>query len=207
MNITTLIFDFDGVMSGYHAPSRLDALASMTGLGSSEVFQRIWETGFEDEAEAGRFDDGESYLAAFSEQLGRPVSREQWIKARATAMEHWPGMHELVGRLSAGYRIALLTNNGPLTQSAFAELAPQTADLFGRDIYFSWQFGTKKPDPLIFEAIAKRLQTSPEACLFIDDKPRNVAGASKAGMTALHFADAATLRHDLSRLDIADLAS
>ena len=52
MNITTLIFDFDGVMSGYHAPSRLDALASMTGLGSSEVFQRIWETGFEDEAEA-----------------------------------------------------------------------------------------------------------------------------------------------------------
>lgn len=207
MNITTLIFDFDGVMSGYHAPSRLEALAAMTGLCSSDVFQRIWASGFEDAAEAGRFNDGDSYLAAFAEQLGRPVSREQWIKARAAAMEHWPVMHDLVGQLSACYRIALLTNNGPLTQSAFAEVAPQTADLFGRDIYFSWQFGTKKPDPIIFEAIANRLQTVPEACVFIDDKPRNVAGASQTGMTALQFTDAATLRQDLARLDIAELAS
>jgi epoxide hydrolase-like predicted phosphatase len=207
MNITTLIFDFDGVMSGYHAPSRLEALAAMTGLCSSDVFERIWTSGFEDEAEAGRFDDGESYLAAFAEQLGRPVSREQWIKARATAMQHWPVMHDLVGQLSARYRIALLTNNGPLTQSAFTELAPQTADLFGTDIYFSWQFGTKKPDPLIFEAIANRLKTEPEDCVFVDDKPRNVAGAGQTGMTALQFTDAATLRQDLARLDIAELAS
>jgi len=207
MSITTLIFDFDGVMSGYDAPARLQALSLMSGLDSSEVFRRIWTSGFEDEAEAGRFADAESYLEAFSQQLGKPVSRQQWVDARATAMNHCPVMHDLVGGLAGRYRIALLTNNGPLTQSAFAELAPHTAALFGPDIYFSYQFGTKKPSPCIFKAIARRLEAPAEACVFVDDKPRNVAGASETGMTALHFADAETLRRDLSRLDIAEPAT
>lgn len=203
MTITTLIFDFDGVMSGYDAPARLSALSRFTGVDGSEIFRRIWESGFEDDAEAGLFDDGDAYLAAFSERLGANLSRQEWIAARAEAMTHWPDMHDLVRKLSDRYRIALLTNNGPLTRMAFADLAPHTASLFGSSAYFSYQFGTKKPDPGIFEAVASRLDVKPHDCAFIDDKPRNVTGATQTGMAALHFTGTDILRRDLARLDIA----
>jgi hypothetical protein len=99
--------------------------------GQQRGFRRIWTSGFEDEAEGGRFADGESYLAAFSQQLGKPVSRQQWIDARATAMNHWPVMHDLVGGLAGHTGLRCSPTTARLTQSAFAELAPHTAACLG----------------------------------------------------------------------------
>jgi FMN phosphatase YigB (HAD superfamily) len=41
------------------------------------------------------------------------------------------------------------------------------------------------------------LGRGPGECLFVDDRPENVAGAARAGLPALRFVDAATLRRDL----------
>jgi FMN phosphatase YigB (HAD superfamily) len=95
-----------------------------------------------------------------------------------------------------------------MTQSAFAELAPHTAALFGPDLYFSYQFGTKKPSPCHLQGNRTIAWRSPaEACLFVDDKPRNVAGASETGMTAFQFRGLDMLRAELARLNIAGVSS
>ncbi|RMD92281.1 MAG: HAD family hydrolase [Alphaproteobacteria bacterium] len=47
--------------------------------------------------------------------------------------------------------------------------------------------GILKPDPRAYAAIARALDVAPAACVFVDDQPRNVAGAQAAGMIAVAF--------------------
>lgn len=204
MAISTLICDFDGVMSGYDVPCRLDVLAQMSGLSRDEVYGRLWLSGFEDEADSGFYPEPEDYLEQFGERLGTRITRAQWIEARRAAMQHWPGMHALVGSLTPGMRLALLTNNGPLTLDAFAELAPETLNLFSPNLFFSFQFATKKPDPAIFKAVAAKLGVEADECLFVDDKPHHVKGARAAGMTGIHFTGQAAFEQAMREAGLAE---
>jgi 2-haloacid dehalogenase len=65
------------------------------------------------------------------------------------------------------------------------------------DIVVSGTEGFAKPGPEIFAELRTRVARPLERCVFVDDKPENVAAASKAGLDALLFVDARTLRHDL----------
>jgi putative hydrolase of the HAD superfamily len=47
--------------------------------------------------------------------------------------------------------------------------------------------GIRKPAPEIYLRVADALGVSPAACLFIDDLPVNVAGATAVGMEGFHF--------------------
>src|SRR5262249_53572306 len=53
------------------------------------------------------------------------------------------------------------------------------------EIVDSSEVGLRKPDPAIYRLTAQRLDTTPEACLFLDDHPVNVAAAESVGMTGL----------------------
>ena len=57
--------------------------------------------------------------------------------------------------------------------------------------------GVAKPDPRIYDLLARRAGLPPAALVFVDDRADNVAAAPEAGMDALLFTDAATLRVDL----------
>ena len=63
--------------------------------------------------------------------------------------------------------------------------------------------GVAKPDRRIFEILLRRHGLRPQACVFIDDKARNVAAARELGLVGLHFSSAARLRQDLSDLGLA----
>ncbi|WP_337659796.1 HAD family hydrolase [Anderseniella sp. Alg231-50] len=202
MTFTTIIFDFDGVLSAYDRPARLDALSGIAGLDRATILDRIWGSGFEDAADSGECADDAAYLSAFNDHLGYRLSRDEWIASRAAAMQHWPDMHDLATRLSKHYKLAMLTNNGPLTKAAFAELAPETADLFGDRAFFSCDFGTKKPDGKVFEQVATRLGSACEDCIFIDDKQRHCDGAARTGMTGILFNGIGDLENRLTHLGI-----
>jgi HAD superfamily hydrolase (TIGR01509 family) len=202
MSFTTIIFDFDGVMSDYDVPNRLSELSRISGLNTDTIFERIWASGFENAADSGKFADEASYLRAFNDQLEFELSRDEWIACRAAAMHHRADMHCLVSELGKSHALAMLTNNGPLTKTAFARLAPKSADLFGDKALFSYEFGTKKPDGEIFRRVATMLGSQPNQCIFIDDKPRNCDGASEVGMAAIVFKDINNLKHRLVQLDV-----
>ncbi len=198
-----IIFDMDGVLCAYDLRARLDVLARHARTSRAQVHAAIWGSGFEDGADQGRYGDAASYLEAFSARLGAPLTREQWIAARKAAMTPKSDMLSLARALSARLTVAMLTNNGPATEDALPDLFPETAALFGERAFFSWRFATKKPDVAIYRALAGRLGLPPSACLFIDDKARNVEGARAAGMRALRFAGEAALLDDLARLGLA----
>lgn len=56
-----------------------------------------------------------------------------------------------------------------------------------RDIVVSGELGVIKPDPAIFHVLLDRVGRPADACMFIDDSPRNVAAAERLGFTAHRF--------------------
>ena len=62
--------------------------------------------------------------------------------------------------------------------------------------------GVAKPDPRIFRILLDRHGLRPEATVFIDDQPRNVAAARDLGLIALQFSSPAQLRTDLINLGL-----
>lgn len=202
MSLTTIIIDFDGVMSDYNVSARISKISRISGLDTETILDRVWTSGFEDAADGGKYRDDASYLRAFNDHLGFELSRDEWIACRAAAMQHRADMHEMVANIAKRYTVAMLTNNGPLTKTAFERLAPKSAELFGGKAFFSYEFGTKKPDAKIYQHVAGRLGSKPVECVFIDDKPHNCDGASQVGMTAVVFTGINDLKHRLAQLDV-----
>ncbi|MBY0361159.1 MAG: HAD family phosphatase [Phreatobacter sp.] len=60
-------------------------------------------------------------------------------------------------------------------------------------LVLSADVGINKPDQRIYAILCERHALAPQACLFIDDSPRNVEAARAFGMDAVHFTDASSL--------------
>ena len=69
-------------------------------------------------------------------------------------------------------------------------------------ILLSAEVGVTKPDRRIFDELCARYGLDPARTLFVDDNPPNVDGARAAGLQAVLFKSATTLRDDLCRLGV-----
>ncbi|MFO1122626.1 MAG: HAD family phosphatase [Hyphomicrobiales bacterium] len=186
MRPSTVIFDMDDVLCRYDLGKRLRALSRATGRTPRDIRAAIWDSGFEDASDAGGYPDAEDYLAEFGKRLGCEIDRGVWIEARRNAMTPWPDMLALARRIGETARIAIFSNNGPLTKSALPLLFPEVTEIFPEH-FFSFEFATKKPDPESFLRLAARMGVAPSDCWFIDDKRSNVQGARIAGFPGHHF--------------------
>jgi putative hydrolase of the HAD superfamily len=107
--------------------------------------------------------------------------------------------------IAAGRRVGVLTNeldlfNGPEFRTRIPLLARMNS------IVDATYTGILKPDARAYQAAADALDTPIGLCLMVDDQPRNIDGALKAGMQAEWF-DVTRPAHSyervLSRLGIA----
>ncbi|HLL26165.1 MAG TPA: HAD family phosphatase [Xanthobacteraceae bacterium] len=193
--IRFVIFDMDGVLDRYDLSARLEKLAAATGKSAESIHAAIWKSGFEDAADAGKFSAAE-YLAGFSERIGAPLSRADWIAARRAAMHPDREVLLLAERLKPRAGIAVLTNNGFLVKDCFDELFPELPPLFGEKLHVAAEFGAKKPDPEVYRRLVARHGVEPASAMMIDDKPENVEGAKAAGLAGHRFTGLAGLRQE-----------
>lgn len=94
------------------------------------------------------------------------------------------GASELLDALerarTAGIRTALLSN------AASGESVRRSLSHYFDEQVYSGEVGVAKPDREVFLLTAGRLGVPAEACVFVDDAARNVAGAVAAGMVGVH---------------------
>jgi 2-haloacid dehalogenase len=103
--------------------------------------------------------------------------------------------------VDAGHDVTLLTN---WAADTFVEARRRFPFLDrARGITVSGEVGMIKPERGIYDHHATAFGIEPAHALFIDDSQKNVDGAEAAGWQALLFTDAATLRADLARMNIA----
>jgi glucose-1-phosphatase len=181
-----VIFDMDDVLCHYQLGKRLRFLAELADTTARDVRAALWDSGFEELADAGVYPDAETYLREFGARLGFAITAAQWVEARRQAMTAMPETIAIARALKAQADIAIYTNNGPLVKQHLDVLLPDAASLFDHR-FCSYEFGTKKPDPESFTRLVASLNKAPQDCWFIDDKKSNVQGARLAGLRGHHF--------------------
>lgn len=109
-----------------------------------------------------------------------------------------PLLNYIATELRPKYKIGILSNVASNWIRDYF-LTPDEQKLFD-DMVFSFEEGTTKPDPRIYETAAERLGVEPEQCIYIDDIDRYAAAAEGVGMKALVYKDFQRLKQEISAL-------
>lgn len=168
------------------------SLPGLLGLSMEELLARkdpdawpAFERGELDEVAYGRrfFRDGSAFDVTLLREHMRASYR--WLD----------GVPALLERLAArGIEMHALSNY-PCWYLLIEEA-------LGVSRWVSWTFVScrtrvRKPDPEAYLGAARALGRAPDACLFVDDRPKNCAAAEALGMPAVRFTTAAALEADL----------
>lgn len=103
-----------------------------------------------------------------------------------------------IQELKKRYKIGLLSN---VASNWIREefLNSEEQKLF--DAYIlSFEEGTTKPDPQMYQTAAERLGVLPEECIYIDDIDRYAAAAEDEGMKGIVYSDFTTFKKELEAL-------
>lgn len=132
--------------------------------------------------ESGRtsFDE---FTAAFIQEFGLNISpaafQHEFLEI---VQDPLPNCIEMLIALKQSYHLSLLSN----TSAPHCDRVRDRAHLFDHfdQLFLSYQLGTMKPSPDIYQHVLSALQTPPETVAFFDDSARNVQGASQVGIQA-----------------------
>ncbi|NBE98284.1 HAD family phosphatase [Nonomuraea sp. KC401] len=194
--MTWIVFDYGGVLSLPQPESDADAMARAVGADPEEFGRGYWEHRL-------AFDRGSlTPFAYWSSVLGRPVTHSEVARLVAMDIASWAhpdaGTVALLGELiEAGRDVALLSNASVCVSDGLDEL-PWIAAIGRR--FYSGRMGLVKPGREIYDEVARELGADPYEIVFVDDRLENVRGAERAGMTGVHFSDAAALGTALREL-------
>jgi len=106
-----------------------------------------------------------------------------------------PGTHEMLDSLQGQYRIALVSNftHPPAVEEILKRVG--IAHFFG-EILISGELGFRKPHPVVFAELQRRLRVKAAEIVFVgDDLQADVIGAQEAGMRTVWM----TYRQKLER--------
>ncbi len=199
--IRAVVFDWSGVLT----ESPLSGLRRYsTELGLPETALDRYIRGDEEFAEVER---GELSVRDFLKGVCVRVREEHGVEveirrlgaAMADTRTLRQPMLDLVAELSDRYTLAVLTNNVAENREHLASTLPLDHFDF---ILNSADVGVRKPDPLIYRELLRRLGCAGSEVVYIDDFAENLPPAAELGMATIEFTDPENLRIRLAELGI-----
>ena len=94
----------------------------------------------------------------------------------------FPGSEEIVSSIHSDIRVGCLSNTSEYHWDS--QKSSETIQKMFELRFLSYEMGHLKPDPEIYQTVARQLDCPASAILFFDDHPDNVAGAKEAGFEA-----------------------
>ena len=196
--VRNIIFDFGAVLVDWNPHYVYDPY-----FGDPEkatwFITHICTAAWNKELDGGKpFTVGVAELSAIYPEWEKEIRmyHRDWKKMMGGAI---PGVYELVAELKrAGYGIYGLTNWSSETFYQIVDEYPVFSLLDGMVV--SGDVRLLKPDAAIFHCLLDKYRLKAGESVFIDDNMENVAGARAAGLAALPFKDAETLRQQLAEL-------
>lgn len=186
-----VVLDFGGVL--YQIDHQLTAQA-FAKLGFSK-FEREFRHGAQsrlfNELECGEIDERD-FLLKLRNHCTNSTSNEQIQDAwNAMLLELRPESTGWVQSLEKHFDLLLLSNTNAIHAAHFEqEILKNKGRQFSsafRQIIYSHRLGKRKPHPETYAHVSKEYGLTPERTLLIDDTKENVAGALKAGWSAVYF--------------------
>jgi epoxide hydrolase-like predicted phosphatase len=206
VKVQAVLFDFSGVITA----SPWDAMGGIgdaTGVEADVVLELMLGDYHEDTDHPWhRVERGEIELLEYAvdvraraDAAGLDLDFERLRNLMVDLPVHEPVVARIRELRAEGYRTGLVTNN-------VREAGPQWREKVPLDELFevvvdSSEVGMRKPNPAIFHHALDLLGgIAPQAAVFVDDHPGNVAGAERAGLHAVLFADVDTALAELDDL-------
>jgi len=176
-----LLFDLGGVLVEFSGVRDVAPLMRSAAT-ASEILDR-WSACPHTKAFGVGLLSREEFAERFVRDWGLDLPPERFLQEfRSWSTGLLPGAAELLALLRPRFRLAALSNSNELHWDR------NTNDLGINDLFdvaiSSHQVGFCKPDPRIYQIALDRLGVSPDAVMFFDDAPANVAAASRLGMSA-----------------------
>ena len=182
--IEALLFDLGGVIIDIDFGRVFSRWAALSPLSAEQIAERFVFGDLYHRYERGEIGDRE-YFDSVREALRSDADD-------ARVLEAWNAVFTgpnrvnlaLVNRLSAQMPVFAFTNTSASHQRAWSRAYPDVVAAFRR-IFASAETGMRKPERRAFDAVIDMIGADPDAILFFDDLPSNVAGARDAGLQAI----------------------
>jgi len=176
------LFDVGGVLVQLNGVETM--LEWLGGRVTTDELWRMWlKSNPVRQFETGQIDAGE-FAAGVTSEFGLPVGPGQFLEAFITWPSGlYPGTLEMLRRIPASYRRAILSNTNALHWPRVLN-EMQLGAAF--DSHFvSHLTGRIKPDPEAFEHVVESLGCAGGQVLFLDDNLMNVHAAQACGLRAI----------------------
>jgi putative hydrolase of the HAD superfamily len=189
-NITTLIFDFGGVLINLDLNRCIQKFKDLGVNNFENNLNNYGQKGIFLEFEKGLID-----IPTFRDEIRKlakkPLKDNEIDEAWCAFLCNIPNYKiELLLQLKKKFRLLLLSNTNPLhieisAMDEFARFGQTMQSLFDK-CYFSYEMKMVKPDAEIFEALLANAGVTAEECLFLDDGEKNILQAEKMGIQTYH---------------------
>jgi len=184
--VTTLIFDFGGVIINLDLPQCIENLKKL-GVDNIESYL----SNFGQKEFFLQYEKGEIQTPEFRNEI-RKLSTKTLSDAEIDAawcsfLVDIPAERlVLLEKLRSKYKLLLLSNSNPLhievSVSKALEGTGKTIQNYFDTCYFSYEMGLAKPNPAIFEVLLADAGLEGAECLFLDDGPKNIEAANALGI-------------------------
>lgn len=187
MAIRTIIFDLGNVLIGY------DFERFFRGMGCTPFSYTLHDI----EHIVSAFDAGQISRRQFIDRmqafLGTDVSDAEFEHHWCDHFYAMDAMLDLAVEKARQYRIFLLSNTDEIHFSYIRRTFPRIA-VFDGALMLSYQLGVNKPTASVYRKALARYNLQASECLFIDDRPENIAAATQEGLhTILHLEASSTI--------------
>ena len=196
-----LLVDMDGVIRHWDGSDML-AADEVLGLAPGTYAAVALEPDRVRRANDGTLTDAE-WRAEVAESLARQhgcAAEDALVAWGADGFTVDDVVVDLVRAVRAGGVTTLCLSNA--TSRLEADMAERGVDDAFDTVVSSSRVRCLKPDAAIYEAAAEAAGAAPGDCLFVDDRPENVAGALAVGMPAVVFHGAVRLEATLRRVGL-----
>ncbi len=182
--IKAIIFDCFGVLTSDSWKEFCASLPEGPGLEKAHELNHAYDAGFITLRE---------FAEGVHQATGKtPMQVEQLLDNEVSKNT---ALLEYISELKQNFKIGLLSNVG--TNWIRDRFLTQSEQALFDDMVLSYEAGTTKPDPRIFELACSRLQIEPSAAVMIDDIERYCEAARDVGMKAVVYVDLQQLKQDL----------
>jgi putative hydrolase of the HAD superfamily len=203
MAITTLLFDFGGVLwkpldeaAVWRRRNRLAQRLSFAD--ADEMWQRFYGGDEWEQCKVGRMTRAEMWHKLLTPYgLNNPVQLSRFVDELFAGEGMELAMAAFIERLRPHYRLAVLSNADDSLEELLANRL-RIMEAFAA-VVNSHRIGVAKPDPHSFRCALEILGASPAEVLFIDDQERNTSAAEQLGIASYVYRDTPGLEAELAR--------
>ncbi|MFA6092370.1 MAG: HAD family phosphatase [Elusimicrobiota bacterium] len=191
--VRAVFFDIGNVLLHFDAKEILRRFAFAVGRPPKGLNELLWAGRLVDRLERGKLSSRHLYKAF--QDLGYsgtyPEFRGLWCGIFTLDRP----TEKLLERTARKVPVYLLSN----TNELHYEHIKKSYSFPGRTrgALLSHRLGVRKPEAAIYEAALRRARVLPQEALFIDDLPKNVAGARRSGLQAVLYRGAKNLARSL----------